>query len=258
VPKTVVLEDLRRQVAMGARHVNFGDPDFLNGPGHSLAIAREIHEEFPFLTFDFTAKVTHLLRYRKMLGELAALGCVFVVSAVESLSDTVLDHLHKGHSRADFFEVLRVVRDAGLILKPSFVSFTPWTTLDDYIDILETVEAEDLIDCVDPIQFAVRLLIPPGSALLSSAAIRPMLGALRPELFTYEWTHPDPRMDQLYRDVSVLVEKGVANDENRWETFNKIRHAALLAGGRTAHPHVPIPVSARTRRYLGLTEPWFC
>jgi len=258
VPKEIVLEDVRRQVVGGARHVTFGDPDFLNGPGHSREVVRRIREEFPFLTFDFTAKITHLLRSGDLLREFATLGCLFVVSAAESLSDTVLINLQKGHSRADFFEALRIVRGAGLVLKPSFVSFTPWTTLDDYIDVLETVGAEDLIDCVDPIQFAVRLLIPPGSALLSSTALRPMLGALRPESFTYEWIHPDPRMDRLYREVSAIVEQGVANGEDRWETFLRISHAALSVRAHASCSRVPISVPAQRRRYPGLTEPWFC
>ncbi len=36
-----------RRSPPAARHITFGDPDFLNGPGHSLAIARALHAEFP-------------------------------------------------------------------------------------------------------------------------------------------------------------------------------------------------------------------
>ena len=43
VPRDVVLEDVRRLVAAGAGHITFGDPDFLNGPGHALSV--EIAEE---------------------------------------------------------------------------------------------------------------------------------------------------------------------------------------------------------------------
>src|SRR5262249_51841164 len=32
VPADIVLEDIRNQVKAGARHITFGDPDFLNGP----------------------------------------------------------------------------------------------------------------------------------------------------------------------------------------------------------------------------------
>src|SRR5688572_30571490 len=87
VPVEVVLADVRQQVAAGATHVSFGDPDFLNGPGHALAVARALHAEFPAVTFDFTAKIEHLLRQRHRLPELAELGCLFVVSAAESLDD---------------------------------------------------------------------------------------------------------------------------------------------------------------------------
>src|SRR6266849_6643348 len=43
VPQEVVLADIRRQVESGATHITFGDPDFLNGPGHSLKIVRAMH-----------------------------------------------------------------------------------------------------------------------------------------------------------------------------------------------------------------------
>ena len=67
VPVEVVLADIRQQVEAGATHITFGDPDFLNGPGHALAVTRALHEAFPALTFDFTAKIEHLLRHRDRL-----------------------------------------------------------------------------------------------------------------------------------------------------------------------------------------------
>jgi radical SAM superfamily enzyme YgiQ (UPF0313 family) len=78
--------------------------------------------------------------------ELAATGCVFIVSAVESLSDVVLAHLEKGHTRADVSIALDVLRRAGIPLRPSFIPFTPWATLGDYREILDFVERQDLID----------------------------------------------------------------------------------------------------------------
>ena len=32
IPQDVVMQDIRQQVAAGAQHISFGDPDFLNGP----------------------------------------------------------------------------------------------------------------------------------------------------------------------------------------------------------------------------------
>ncbi len=103
VPVQTVLEDVRAQVEAGARHITFADADFLNGPTHALRVARAVHEEFPDLTFDFTAKIEHVLRHRSVVSELGRLGAIFMVSAVESLSETVLTILDKGHTRADVF-----------------------------------------------------------------------------------------------------------------------------------------------------------
>ena len=68
VPEDAVLEDIRRQVAAGAKHMTFGDPDFLNGPGHSLKIVRAMHAEFPAITFDCTAKIDDPGRRRRRRG----------------------------------------------------------------------------------------------------------------------------------------------------------------------------------------------
>jgi radical SAM superfamily enzyme YgiQ (UPF0313 family) len=256
VPVDVVLADVRQQVAAGATHVSFGDPDFLNGPGHALAVARALHTEFPSVTFDVTAKIEHLLRHRARLAELAALGCLFVVSAAESLDDHVLAVLDKGHTGADVLEALHATRTAGITLRPTWVAFTPWTTLDGYRAWLDFVEAEDLIDAVDPVQYGLRLLVPPGSLLLQQEAMRPHLGQLVPDAFYYEWTHPDPRMDRLQRAVSAAVAAAADRREDAAITFHRIRALAEEAAGL-----VPRPTPAVTpdrRRAPRLTEPWFC
>ncbi len=258
VPQEVCRADIRQLVEAGARHITFGDPDFLNGPGHALAIARALHAEFPEVTFDFTAKVEHLLRHRTRLSELAALGCVFVVSAVESLSDSVLAYLAKGHTRADVIAVARLTRAAGIALRPTWVAFTPWTRLGDYADMLDFVEDEGLIDHVDPVQYSVRLLVPPGSLLLQSAAMRPFLGPLVQADFYYRWTHPDPRMDRLHEEVNALVAQAAERGEDGAVTFERIRTVAGSVAGRLPRSRGasrPGPDRARPPR---LTEPWFC
>ena len=258
VPEEVVLEDIRRQVGSGARHVTFGDPDFLNGPGHSLSIARVVHKEFPALTFDFTAKIEHILKRRELMPEFARLGCVFVVSAVESLSETVLEHLQKGHSRTDVSSAFEVLAAAGIALRPSFVSFTPWTTIDDFINVLEFVESRNLIDHVDPIQYSIRLLVPPGSLLLSSADTHRWLGPLIQESFTYEWRHPDPRMDELQQQVSALVEQTAGASEDAVSTFYRICDLAYAAKGEAAAERKRAPWNPLRLKPPRLTEAWFC
>jgi radical SAM superfamily enzyme YgiQ (UPF0313 family) len=257
VPRDVVLADIRQLVAAGAGHITFGDPDFLNGPGHALRLVRALHAEFPGLSYDFTAKIEHLLRHRALIPEFAASGCVFVVSAVESLSDVVLMNLDKGHSRADVAAALGVVRGAGIALRPSFVPFTPWATLDDYIELLDFVDAAGLIDHVDPVQLTIRLLIPPGSALLSRPAMHPFLGELDEAGFTYRWTHPDARVDRLQRDVTALVAAAAAAEEDPAVTFSRLRALAAERAGRPISGGVRLPPPERPIP-ARLTEPWFC
>lgn len=266
VPERLILEDIRRQVLAGAGHITFGDPDFLNGPGHSLSIVRAMHREFPHLTFDCTTKIEHILKHRELFPEFGSAGCLFVVSAVESFSNHVLDQLVKGHSRADVLEALDIIRRAGITLRPSLVPFTPWTTLDDYIEMFDIVESLDLIESIDPVQFAIRLLIPPGSALLNkagkgSAPISEFVGQLDQASFQYSWRHPDPRMDDLHREVTAAVEGAARTGQESRDTFEILRGLAYRAAGR------PLPSVNRgegEEREGGhvtpprLTEAWYC
>jgi radical SAM superfamily enzyme YgiQ (UPF0313 family) len=254
LPLDVVLEDIRAQVQAGATHITFGDPDFLNGPKHSLSVIRAMHREFPELTFDFTAKVEHLLKRGEALGEFAEKGCLFIITAVESLSDRVLSILDKNHTRADVETALALCREAGIVLRPTWVAFTPWTTLDDYREVLHFVEANGLIDHVDVVQYAIRLLIPPGSWLEKHPETKPHLGPLDESAFTYRWEHPDPRMDQLHKEVSRLVEQDAQSGADPAVTFYRILDLAHGRKPATVHP-VPRPNRERVPR---LTETWFC
>jgi hypothetical protein len=256
VPVDVVLADVAQQVAAGARHISFGDPDFLNGPKHALAVARGLHAAHPEVTFDCTVKVEHILRHRHIWPELAALGGVFVVSAVESLSDPILAILAKGHTRADVHEALAVVRAAGLSLRPTFLPFTPWTTASDYLELCHFVLGHDLVAEVDPVQLSLRLLLPPGSLLLAHPEMAPHLGALDQARLTYAWTHPDPRMDTLQLTVAALVEDAVRRAEPAGVTFARIHALAAAAAGRVA-TQVVAPGPPRTAPPR-LSESWFC
>lgn len=257
VPHDVVLEDIRGLVTRGAGHITFGDPDFLNGPGHALRLVRALHAELPGVTYDFTAKITHLLRHRALLDEFAATGCAFVVSAVESLNDVVLANLEKGHTRADVFDAFALTRAAGIALRPSLLPFTPWETLDSYLELLESADSPDLVDQIDPVQLTIRLLIPPGSALLSRPAIQPFLHALEPAEFGYRWTHPDPRMDALHAEVTALVTAATKDGQDPAATIAGLHSLAASRTGRayTAGVRLPAPERPIPAR---LTEPWFC
>ena len=258
VPREVVLGDIRQQVEAGATHITFGDPDFLNGPTHALGLARALHTEWPALTFDVTAKIEHLLRHRALLPELARLGCLFIVSAAESLNDTVLDHLDKGHTRADILSALRATREVGITLRPTWVAFTPWTTLDDYREWLDFIAAEGLVDSVDPVQYSLRLLVPPGSLLLELEAMQAHLGPLEQATLSYRWTHPDPRMDRLQEAVAALVAEAAERGEEAPVTFDQVRRLADESAGAAARAGIATALPANRPKPPRLTEAWFC
>jgi len=254
VPAEVVLADVAQQVAAGVTHVTFGDPDFLNGPTHALRVARALHGRFPALTFDFTAKVEHLVAHAALLPELAACGALFAVSAVESLSERVLARLDKGHARADVHRAFAVCRAAGIALRPSLVPFTPWSTLDEYLELFEAFDREGWLPSLDPVQLSIRLLVPPGSLLLGDPELP--VERLDEEALGWIWRHPDPRMDRLQAAVARAVEEDAAAGRPAGESVDRVRQLALAAAGRP-HRHV---ASARPEAPASphLTESWFC
>jgi radical SAM superfamily enzyme YgiQ (UPF0313 family) len=252
IPEDVVMEDIRNQVQAGAQHITFGDPDFLNGPGHALSVIRGMNQLFPHLTFDITTKVEHILKRGAILPELGRRGCVFLVSAVESVSDAVLAILEKNHTKADIEEAVKVVRAAGIAPRPTWVAFTPWTTRSDYLDMLDFIENNALVDNVDPVQYTIRLLVPPGSYLLNRPEMKEHLGPLNQAAFSYTWAHPDPGMDRLQKEVSALVEKDVVGGTDPAVTFHRVW---ALASGRKP---CAVSLAPDRQRAPRLSEPWFC
>jgi radical SAM superfamily enzyme YgiQ (UPF0313 family) len=253
VQAEVVLADVARQVADGAQHITFGDPDFFNGPTHAMRIVSALHEAYPDLTYDVTIKIEHLLQHRDLLPRLVETGCAFVTSAVESLDDRVLAILDKGHTRADFLLTADVCRSAGLVLVPTFVAFHPWLGLADYVDLLETLARLDLVEHVPPIQLAIRLLVPAGSRLLEVPELNALVGAFDPATLSHPWRHQDPRVDELHRDITALV--GTRINSDRRLVFDEIhRLAAARAGG----PAPPPSIASAGGAVPFLNEPWYC
>ena len=257
VQREVVLADVRQQVAAGAQHITFGDPDFFNGPRHAAEIVEAMHREFPGLTYDVTIKIEHLARHEDLLPLLRDTGCAFVVTAAESVDDRILERLAKGHTRGDFLSVVRGCREIGLALQPTFVAFTPWTTLDGYCELLRVIVEEGLAARVPPIQLAIRLLIPAGSLLLELDEVRRITGPFDAAALVYPWRHSDPRVDTLAEDVQSMVERGEKMSRSREKIFRQIWEAAHDAAGMQAPaPAEPMLVARAAVPYL--TEPWYC
>jgi Radical SAM superfamily len=257
VPVDVVSADVRAQVEQGAQHISFGDPDFFNGPTHAHRIVDALHAAFPELTYDVTIKVEHLLAHRHLLPVLARTGCLFVTSAVESVDDRVLEHLEKGHTRADFIEAAGLCREAGLTLAPTFVAFTPWTTLEGYRDLLDVVDSLGLAGHVAPVQWGIRLLVTWASRLLELADIQQLVAPFDRKTLTYPWRHPDARVDALQAQVMDLI--GVRINRPRLEIFNEIRALATGTADASTLGTLGTPGTLLSRAAIPyLNEPWYC
>ncbi len=255
VPVDVVMADVRQQVAAGAQHISFGDPDFLNGPTHALRVVRALHEEFPKITYDVTIKVQHLLERADFMPVLKETGCLFITSAVESVDDRILEHLAKNHTSQDFDHAVALLREVGIALAPTFVPFTPWTTLNGYLDMLRRLVDLQLVESVPPIQLAIRLLIPEGSYLLNLPGFREQIAPFDARTLGYPWKSPDERVDALQREVQNLVAEGERLGMTRGELFARIWRAAHDAAGEA----VPmLPANSLGQAIPHMSEPWYC
>ncbi len=254
VPVEVVIEDIRQQVAEGATHISFGDPDFFNGPTHGLRLARALHETFPDVTFDATIKIQHIIDHAELLPELRRCGCLFITSATEAVDDDILRLLAKNHTGRDFDRAVALTRAAGIALAPTFVAFTPWTTLEGYIALLERILELQLVESVPPVQLTIRLLVPEGSWLLRLPGFKERLMAFDPALLGYPWRHRDPRVDRLQQDLRALVTRCEAKRLPRREVFAAVWRMAHEAAGH-AVPNLATDLGSPIPH---LSEPWYC
>jgi hypothetical protein len=256
VPVDVVLADIDQQVEAGARHITFGDPDFLNGPGHARRLVEALTRRHPDVTYDVTVKVEHLCRQPAMLDVLAASNCAFVTSAIEAFDDEILVHLQKGHTADDARRAVAACRSRGLALVPTFVAFTPWTTAGGYLAMLDELRSLDLIDAVAPVQLALRLLLPARSPLLENGDVRAVAGDFDAQALAHPWTHPDPVVDRLQQDVLAVV-GAQARRASRLACYEAARRLAEAVADVSLTRFAPDAVAVRaTVPYLD--EPWYC
>ncbi len=254
IPIEIVSGDIRQQILAGAKHISFGDPDFLNGPNHAKKIVRDMHSEFPEVTFSFTTKIEHILEQKELIKEFSTLGCSFIITACEATSDTVLTRLDKGHTLLQMEEALQLLLEYGISPQPTWMPFTPWTSLDDYIRFLNWIRTQALIPYIPAVQLAVRMLVPPGSALLDHPDVEEWCGELDQENFSYNWTHPDPRMDELHQIISSIA--AANQDANPRKVFEMIETESYKMAGKQLpvweKPFNDIPSPPQ------MTENWFC
>lgn len=240
---TDVLADIDRQVEAGASHLSLGDADFLSAPRHALAILRSVHERHPQLSVDVTIKIAELAADPTLPARLAELGVAFVISAVESLRDDILDRLGKGHHAHDVLAARDALFAAGVGLHPTFIPFTPWSRLEDLHDILRFVWDSHLEDVVEPVQYGIELLVPTSSLL----EIGPEFGDFDPATLSRRWNPSDPRLDGLAPRIRAIAARSARYDEG----FRAVWELAGLGALPSRGPRrAPAPTL--------MSEAWFC
>ena len=163
----------------------------------------------------------------------------------------MLQKLDKGHTQADFLRALESMRAAGLALSPTFVAFTPWSTLGGYRELLRVIRESNLVESVAPVQLALRLLIPHQSRLLELDDLQEWLEPFEPEALLHRWRHPDPRMDRLAHAVFASVVHEQREGTPRRELFAKVWELAngVMPENFDLMPRATVPY---------LDEPWYC
>ena len=242
-----VVADVSQLVDMGAQHITLGDPDFLNGPAHAVRVLEALNAAFPDITLDITVKVEHVLRHADLWPRFAELGVLFAVSAFESTNQVVLTKLDKGHTSADMSLATKILRSAGIEVRPSLLPFSPWTGRHDLAEIVEFIIDHDLVGNVDPIQLTIALLVPDGSLVLRHSEVP--WGAYDPALLSHPWSYQHPELQSLQQRLTSMMGDGC------WEDDSMVFRQMARAIGDDAGRVFRIPASRPIPR---LTESWFC
>ncbi len=248
----LVLADIAQLVAAGAEHITFADADFLNAPAYSLSVLRSSHRHFPELTYDVTVKVEHIVNHRDLWEEMASLNVLFVVSAFESVDDRTLEILDKGHTARDMIEAAGVLRESGVYLRPTWLPFLPWTRPGEIAELFQFLDANDLAGAIDPVQLAIRLLIPEGSLLADHPAMKPHLSHFDPDALTWVWEFEDLESARLHKELDRIAAEASDCKEDAGDTLSAMRSivsdiSGIDLGEQTAVGSVP-----------RLSESWFC
>ena len=252
VGEETVLEDIDNQVAAGARHITFGDPDFLNAPRYSMELLRKAHLAHPDVTFDVTIKVEHIVEHRRLIAELPRLGVLFIVSAFESVDPKTLEILDKNHTVADMAEAIGIVASSGGHIRPTWLPFSPWTTVSDVADMVGFIDVHRIWEATDPVQLAVRLLVPEGSLMESHPELAPHLLDYRPSSLSWTWDFAQPGTSGLFDELDRIATKAADCGAEAMSTLSEMRRVVLQAAGREVGE---MPDGRPTPR---LTEAWFC
>ena len=200
IPEEVILADIEAVVGMGAEHITFIDADFFSTGKRGFGVVQQMKARHPSLTFDITARLDDMVRHQSMLSPLQQLGCQEITSAFEFPDDSTLKILHKGITVDQMRAAVRNVRDAGIRLKPTFITYNPWANLEQMKALEGLLKGLGINERLDPMQAQTRLLLYKGSPLLKQAEIQKL--RLSDQGTYYAWEHPDERVDDAYAELA--------------------------------------------------------
>jgi hypothetical protein len=252
VPRDHVLGDIDQLVAGGARHITFGDADFLNAPAHSLDILDRAHRMHPDVTFDATIKVEHIIRHADLWPSLSDMNLLFVVSAFESVDQATLEVLDKGHTVDDMSTAIDLTRSSGIHIRPTWLPFMPWTTPGDVAGIFEFIDRHRLVGATDPVQMSIKLLMPKGSLLEDRPEVTPHLRGYDVEALTWRWDFAHPETEVLHKELEAIAADASDCGREAVATLEEMRAAVSRAVG------YPLPTFEVAPAAPRLTESWFC
>lgn len=191
-----VIADARQLAAQGATHFAFVDAEFFNTRRHAMNAFAAIATDLPGSTFEMTTRFDHILEFEPEINTMAAQGLRVITSALEFPSDRVLEVFDKGIDVAGIKKAITAAKNAGIVLRPTFITFTPWVTLEEILGLEDFCDETGITDWVDLTARQTRMLLFKGSPLLRSPHLDGI--ELTDRGFYYDWTHPDPRVDELY------------------------------------------------------------
>jgi hypothetical protein len=176
-----------------------------------------------------------------------------VVSAFESVDRATLEILDKGHTVGDMVRAIELVRGAGIHIRPTWLPFLPWTSVDDVASVFEFIDAHKLVGATDPVQMAIKLLIPKGSLLETHPAVTPYLEHYDTEALTWRWRFADQGADMLQKELESIAAKASDCGQETATTMGEMRETvSKTLGEPMPEPTGGIELAPR------LTESWFC
>ena len=117
----VVAEMRRDRERYGISLLSFVDSNFTSYPEHALALCQAIAAADLKIRWRCYARADDFTRLPALAAAMKAAGCEFVTLGLESGSDDILRRMHKGCTRAQMQEGVRLAKAAGLHVYGIFI-----------------------------------------------------------------------------------------------------------------------------------------